>query len=337
MRSAAPLSSPPESAAPLEPSASPKSAGPTASTVDAALHSWEAHLRHRLGYSPATVRSYASDLRQLLHYLQLEGAAPASQWRTSLTPRVLRAWLSARTAAERSRATIARNCAAVRAFGAWATSTGLLAADPTSTLVTAGATSRLPAVLSPAAAAQVLDMLRQAAAQQETDRERASATRDWALFELMYAAGLRVGEICSLDLAGIDFERGLVRVTGKGNKERVVPFGAPAARALRAWLRVRQTLAADSQDALFVGVRGGRIDQRVVRERMHRASAAAGVTDVAPHSLRHSAATHLLEGGADLRYVQQQLGHESLQTTQRYTHVDSARLSAIYQRAHPRA
>ena len=167
----------------------------------------------------------------------------------------------------------------------------------------------------------------------------AAQMRAWAILELTYACGLRVSEVCALDVSSLNREALTVRVLGKGNKERVVPYGPPAREALDHWLvRGRPQLVAQSSgEALFLGDRGGRIDPRVVRSMVHRLAAKAGVHDVAPHGLRHSTATHLLQGGADLRAVQEMLGHASLSTTQRYTHVDTARLSAIYQRAHPRA
>ena len=163
--------------------------------------------------------------------------------------------------------------------------------------------------------------------------------RAWAILELTYACGLRVSEVCALDVSSLNREALTVRVLGKGNKERVVPYGPPAREALDHWLvRGRPQLVTQSSgEALFLGDRGGRIDPRVVRSMVHRMATKAGVHDVAPHGLRHSTATHLLQGGADLRAVQEMLGHASLSTTQRYTHVDTARLSAIYQRAHPRA
>ena len=168
--------------------------------------------------------------------------------------------------------------------------------------------------------------------------DSALQVRDWAALELTYAAGLRVAEVVSLDVRGIDLERRTMRVIGKGNKERVVPFGRPAAEAVEAWLARRPELASESSgDALFLGARGGRVDPRTLRESLHRLTAQAGVKDVAPHGLRHSAATHLLEGGSDLRTVQEILGHSSLQTTQRYTHVTPERLRAAFTQAHPRA
>ncbi|MGL5826859.1 MAG: tyrosine-type recombinase/integrase, partial [Nocardioides sp.] len=169
---------------------------------------------------------------------------------------------------------------------------------------------------------------------------QALAIRDTAILEVLYATGIRVGELVGLDVNDVDHERNLVRVLGKGNKERVAPYGVPAARALTRWLSTgRPALWSDRADvALFLGARGGRIDQRAVRAMVHqRIAQVPGAPDIGPHGLRHTAATHLLEGGADLRTVQELLGHASLATTQLYTHVTTDRLRRAYQQAHPRA
>ncbi len=166
------------------------------------------------------------------------------------------------------------------------------------------------------------------------------AERDVAILELLYATGMRVSELCGLDLGALDAERRVVRVFGKGRKERTVPLGAPAARAVDAWLaRGRPRLStAESGPAVFVGERGRRVDPRVVRRVVHRALRLVdGAPDLGPHGLRHAMATHLLEGGADLRSVQEMLGHASLATTQIYTHVTNERLRAAFEQAHPRA
>lgn len=159
------------------------------------------------------------------------------------------------------------------------------------------------------------------------------------MLELLYATGMRVGELTGLNLSDIDLARGLARVTGKGNKQRVVPFGREATLALNEWLEFGRSELANgkAEDAVFVGSRGGRIDQRQVRRVVERAGQRAGVSDISPHTLRHTAATHMLEGGADLRVVQEMLGHSSLQTTQIYTHVSAQRLKNVYDQAHPRA
>ena len=165
--------------------------------------------------------------------------------------------------------------------------------------------------------------------------------RDVAMLELLYATGIRVGELVGLDIDDVDRERNVVRVFGKGRKERTVPFGRPAAQALDFWLRDGPAAAHGRRApgaALFLGARGRRIDQRAVRTLVHRRIAdVPGAPDIGPHGLRHTAATHLLEGGADLRSVQELLGHASLATTQLYTHVTTDRLRQAYQQAHPRA
>jgi integrase/recombinase XerC len=173
-----------------------------------------------------------------------------------------------------------------------------------------------------------------------TSDESVTGLRDRALLELLYASGARVSEICGLDVGDVDLERHTVRVIGKGDKERVVPIGVPAIHAVRDWLANGRPglVTRASGPALLLGLRGGRLDPRTARRAVHaRLRAVPGVPDLGPHGLRHSAATHLLEGGADLRTVQELLGHATLATTQIYTHVSIERLRATYERAHPRA
>ena len=227
-----------------------------------------------------------------------------------------------------------RHTAAIRNFTAWAVREEILANDPAAALTSPRADQRLPTPLDESEARTLMNLARA-----EAVDGSAAQMRAWAILELTYACGLRVSEVCALDVSSLNCEALTVRVLGKGNKERVVPYGPPAREALDHWLvRGRPQLVTQSSgEALFLGDRGGRIDPRVVRSMVHRMATKAGVHDVAPHGLRHSTATHLLQGGADLRAVQEMLGHASLSTTQRYTHVDTARLSAIYQRAHPRA
>ena len=290
---------------------------------------WGEYLRHGRGMSDHTIEAYLGDLRLLLSFAGLAWDASAAELAQTLTQRRIRSWLADTLARGGARSTIARHTAAVRHFTAWATREGILAHDPAALLTSPRADQRLPAPLDEAEARLLLNHVRD-----EARGGGPSQLRNWAILELIYACGLRVSEACGLDISSLNREALTVRVTGKGNKERVVPYGPPAADALDHWLvRGRALLAREgSGDALFLGDRGGRIDPRIVRSMVH-----AGVHDVAPHGLRHSTATHLLQGGADLRAVQEMLGHASLATTQRYTHVDTARLSAIYQRAHPRA
>lgn len=295
----------------------------------AVLADYATELTAARGLSAHTVRAYLGDVRHLLAFARRRGVA----WRDIDLP-LLRAWLAHLVATGAARSTVARRGAAVRTFYRWAHREGHLEADPTVRLVTAGPTGRLPVALEPGATADLLDVARRPA--EEGDPV---ALRDWAALELTYATGVRVAELVGLDVDDVDRAERTLRVLGKGGRERVVPFGVPAARALERYLDAgRPALATpDSPPALFLGARGGRLDQRVVRATVHRAAAAAGVPDVAPHALRHTAATHLLQGGSDLRSVQEILGHASLATTQRYTHVTADRLRSSYRQAHPRA
>lgn len=295
---------------------------------------WGEYLRLSRRMSEHTIDAYLGDLRALLDYVGLRWDAPAGQFGQALTQRSIRSWLADTLASGGARSTIVRHTAAIRNFTAWAVREEILASDPAAALTSPRADQRLPTPLDESEARTLINLARAEAVDGTPAQMRA-----WAILELTYACGLRVSEVCALDVSSLNREALTVRVLGKGNKERVVPYGPPAREALDHWLvRGRPQLVAQSSgEALFLGDRGGRIDPRVVRSMVHRMAAKAGVHDVAPHGLRHSTATHLLQGGADLRAVQEMLGHASLSTTQRYTHVDTARLSAIYQRAHPRA
>ncbi|WP_034609359.1 tyrosine recombinase XerC [Cellulomonas sp. URHD0024] len=294
------------------------------------LAAFSDHLTAQRGLSEHSVRAYLGDVDLLLGYASRHGAATLAD----IDLATLRGWLGSMATAQRSRSTLARRGAAVRTFFAWATRTELVATDPAVRLATARAASPLPTVLRAEPVAQLLDSAGERAADDD-----AIHLRDWALLELLYATGVRVGEVVGADLTDADPSERTIRVVGKGDKERVVPFGRPAELALRAWLeRGRPQLAQPtSPKAVFLGRRGGRLDQRQARAVVHQAAALAGVDDVAPHALRHTAATHLLEGGSDLRSVQEILGHSSLATTQRYTHVSAERLRSAFQQAHPRA
>jgi integrase/recombinase XerC len=298
-------------------------------TAEAALAAFRVHLEANRGMSPHTVRAYCGDVRHVLAYAARHGVA----WDGVDLP-LLRAWLASMVSARLARSTIARRGAAVRAFYAWATGQCLLDVDPAARLVTAQPGSTLPAALGVEPATRLLEVAREVAAEGDP-----VALRDWVTLELLYATGVRVGELVSADVDDADRSTSLLRVEGKGGKQRVVPFGVPAARALDAWLeRGRPALATSTSGAaLLLGRRGGRLDQRQARALVHVAARAAGVDDIAPHGLRHSAATHLLQGGSDLRSVQEILGHASLATTQRYTHVSADRLRLSYLQAHPRA
>ena len=295
---------------------------------------WGRYLRLSRRMSEHTVDAYLGDLRSLLEFLGLSPDASVVQLRAVLTQRRIRSWLADTLTRGGARSTIARHTAAIRNFTAWAVREEILANDPAAALTSARADQRLPVPLDESDARALINTARD-----EALGGSPAKIRSWAILELTYACGLRVSEVCALDVSSLNRDALTVRVLGKGNKERVVPYGPPAARALDHWLvRGRPQLMRDtSGNALFLGDRGGRIDPRVIRTMVHKMAARAGVHDIAPHGLRHSTATHLLQGGADLRAVQEMLGHASLSTTQRYTHVDTARLSAIYQRAHPRA
>jgi integrase/recombinase XerC len=243
--------------------------------------------------------------------------------------------LAAQAAAGSARTTLARRVSAVKTFTAWAARRGLLTVDPAARLQMPKARRTLPAVLRQD---QAIDAM--AAAESGAQQGDPLALRDRLIVELLYATGIRVGELCGLDIDDVDTGRRLLRVLGKGNKQRTVPFGAPAGMALAAWLDGgRPALATGSSGpALLLGARGRRLDQRQARTVVHQTVAAVtGAPDIGPHGLRHSAATHLLEGGADLRIVQELLGHSTLATTQLYTHVTVARLRAVHDQAHPRA
>ena len=280
--------------------------------------------------SPHSVRAYVGDVRHLLAFADRHGRT----WQ-DVDLALLRSWLASMVGDRLARATVARRGAAVRSFYGWATTEGLVHRDPSARLVTAQPGLHLPDVLAVDATARMLEVARAAA--QAADGPL--AVRDWAALELLYATGVRVGELVAANVGDVDRASRLLRVMGKGAKERVVPFGLPAAHALDAWLEDARgrLVTTESGGALLLGVRGRRVDQRQVRALVHRAALAAGVDDIAPHALRHTAATHLLQGGSDLRSVQEILGHATLTTTQRYTHVTPERLRRSYQLAHPRA
>ena len=297
-----------------------------------ALAAFERHLRSERGRSEHTVRAYLSDLRTMLDFLESErGITELSD----IGLRDLRSWLAALAAAGAARSTVARRSASARTFFGWATRTDRIAVDPSLRLAAPARASRLPEVLKQSQATALLDVAAVA-----SDDEDPLSLRDRAALELLYASGIRVGELTALDIDDVDLGSGVARVMGKGGKERTVPFGGPAREALEAWLgRGRPQLAnGTSGPALFIGRRGRRADPRQVREALHKLlEHVPDAPDIGPHGLRHSAATHLLEGGADLRLVQELLGHASLATTQIYTHVSVERLKQSYRQAHPRA
>lgn len=313
------------------------------------------YLAAERGFSPHTIRSYGSDLRDLVEFAGGRGIRTADQ----LDLDVLRDWLWRGSSSGLAKSTLARRSAAARSLSLWLAQTGRTPADAAARLRAPRADRHLPRVLT----RSQVDALLAGLAARAADGDPLSV-RDLAIVELLYASALRVSEIAGLDAGDVDLERLMVRVTGKGSKERVVPFGSPAQRAILAWLELRHVLLAGATaapataqtkrsaatqavtrattpaatPALFVGARGKRIGARTIYELIARLlSELPGTGPSGPHTLRHTAATHLLDGGADLRSVQELLGHASLGTTQLYTHVSAERLKEAYRTAHPRA
>lgn len=299
--------------------------------MDAVLGQFDDYLALECGRSTHTRRAYLGDLRSLAGFLAERGHTGLD----GLNLPLLRSWLAAQAGAGAARSTLARRTSTVKTFTAWAARRGLLASDPGIRLQLPKTRRTLPAVLRQD---QALDAMW--AAKSGAEQGDPLAIRDQLIVEMLYATGVRVSELCGLDVDDVDTARQVLRVLGKGDKQRTVPFGGPAVDALRAWLTEgRPALAtAKSGPALLLGARGRRLDPRQARTVVHETMAAVpGAPDIGPHGLRHSAATHLLEGGADLRIVQELLGHSSLATTQLYTHVSVARLRAVHDQAHPRA
>ena len=278
------------------------------------LTAFERNLKVERNLSPHTIRAYMGDLKSLLLHLEKLGLSDIS----ALELTHLRSWLANQAVKGGARTTLARRAVSVRMFTKWALKNKFLSSDVGASLATPKGHRTLPGVLE----------------------QTPISLRDVAMVELLYATGARVGELCGLDIGDIDYSRNTIRVLGKGDKERVIPMGRPAVAALEIYLKDgRQALVStQSANAVFLGLRGKRIDQRTVRTVVYEAlSAIEGIERMGPHALRHSAATHLLEGGADLRTVQEILGHASLATTQIYTHVSSTRLQKVFKQAHPRA
>jgi integrase/recombinase XerC len=295
------------------------------------LGEYERHLRSERDLATHTVTAYTADIAGLFEHAVRLGITEAA----GLDLRTLRSWLAKQQSLGRSRTTLARRATAARVFTGWLARTGRAPTDAGASLGSPKPHRTLPAVLRADEARALID-----AATALADDGSPVGLRDVAMLEVLYATGIRVGELVGLDVDDIDRDRNVLRVFGKGRKERSVPFGRPAAHALDFWLRHgRPALVVEGAGAaLFLGVRGRRIDQRAVRRLVHqRLADVPGAPDMGPHGLRHTAATHLLEGGADLRSVQELLGHASLATTQRYTHVTTERLRRAYQQAHPRA
>ncbi|GAA1965167.1 tyrosine-type recombinase/integrase [Microbacterium deminutum] len=301
-------------------------------TIDEAARAWALHLADVRRLSPATVRAYRADLADFT-------AATGDVALGEVDLEHLREWLWRATQRGDARATIARRTAAARGFFSWATEHCLISVDPALRLVAPKRGRTLPKVATADVLAGLFVELEAAAKSGDP-----VALRDHAIMELLYGAALRVSELCGLDVDDLDRDRRTARVMGKGSKERVVPFGAPAGRAVDAYivrarpaLAARRTSSSPAGRALFLGARGGRLGARAAYDVVTRTLGPAIGGAAGPHSLRHSAATHLLDGGADLRTVQEILGHASLGTTQIYTHVSTERLTATYRLAHPRA
>ena len=322
------------------------------------VDAFDAYLKANRGLSANTRKAYRGDLNECMDYLADHGCADLNE----TTIEDLRMWM-AESSKSHARSSMARKTVAVRCFFAWAHEHGRVRSNPAAMLMTPKIPDALPAVLNESQAERLMDRVDEESGEHAGAREavpphgdqdaassesstasrdgkrHAVELRDAAMLELLYATGMRVGELTGLDVGDVAFSNRTAKVTGKGDKQRVIPFGAPAARALERWLEDGRPRLANGRSggALFLGARGGRIDQRIVRQTVHEYAHDAGVPDISPHALRHSAATHMLDGGADLRKVQEMLGHSSLKTTQRYTHVSIEQLKARYAQAFPRA
>jgi integrase/recombinase XerC len=291
---------------------------------------YEEHLAMVRNLSDNSIRGYVGDLESFLAHMEKLNVPEFKD----LTIEHIRSWLANLQTTGVARSTLTRRIVSIRAFTSWAATNGWLSSDLGANLAIPKAHRTLPEILNVDEAAQVIKALEVKAGEEVN----AINLRDLAMLEVLYASGIRVSELCGLNLGDIDQSRNTLSVIGKGDRQRVVPLGIPAVKALQNYLSNGrgEFLNNKSADAVFLGSRGKRIDQRTVREVVYEAMKAVGAT-MGPHGLRHSAATHLLEGGADLRTVQEILGHASLATTQIYTHVSPERLQSAYKQAHPRA
>ena len=302
------------------------------SDLDSVTATFERHLRSERNLAAHTVRAYIGDLQSLLRQLEVLGVERIEELELSH----IRSWLATMQIKGGARTSLSRRAVSIRLFTQWAFKSGLIPSDVGIALAIPKAHRTLPEVLDIPNALLAMEALSVRVGEEETPL----ALRDCAMVEVLYASGARVAELCGVDLLDIDYERQALRVLGKGNKERTIPIGNPAMRALKSWIENGRPALVNqiSGEAVFLGARGKRIDQRTVRTVVYEAlSALEGVGRLGPHALRHSAATHLLEGGADLRTVQEILGHASLATTQIYTHVSTERLQKAFKQAHPRA
>lgn len=322
---------------------------PLSSEWKHAIDGFANHLEFEDRRSLHTLRAYRADVDGLAAHATRYGVLGPND----LTLEILRSWLAAQSARGAARSTLARRAASVRAFTAWLLVTGVASVDPGQRLISPKVQRELPTILRREQVETVLDKLGTTQAANAMEQEsavpggdgpnekgEALRLRDVAILELLYATAIRVSELCGLNRTDINTERRTIQVLGKGNKERTVPFGIPAQAHLDAWLTSGYPIlmTAESDDALFLGARGKRLNQRAARTAVNLATQGLeGIPKIAPHGLRHTAATHVLEGGADLRTVQEFLGHATLATTQLYTHVSLERLRSVYEQAHPRA
>jgi integrase/recombinase XerC len=303
-----------------------------ASGMDASIRSYLRHLKLDENRSPETLRAYASDLGEFAALLEREIGGGRDVEVRKVDRLAVRAFLGELHRRQAKRSTVARKLAAVRSFFRYLKRQGKIPANPTLGVSTPKQEHLLPRQLSVKEMSHLLEM---------PDDSTALGARDRSILELLYASGVRVSELTSLEMEDVDLSEGMMRVMGKGRKERMVPVGSKAIDALRHYLRRRGELEprpGAGKDALFLNHRGGRLNVRSVRRILNQALEAAAIArKVSPHTLRHSFATHLLDAGADLRSIQELLGHASLSTTQRYTHVSTEKLLKTYGKSHPRA
>ncbi|MGE4553227.1 MAG: tyrosine recombinase XerC [Desulfovibrionaceae bacterium] len=311
---------------PSAPSAHP--APPGEAALPEICRGWLAWLAAEKGYSPATVRAYATDLAEFQAFLARRGGGLAAY--ADVTRDQVRGLLAELHRRGVKKSSVARKLSSLRGFFGWLMKHRLAEADPTAGVRNPRQEQRRPRLLNVDQALALMD------AHVTPDP---AGLRDLALAELLYGSGLRISEALGLDVEHVEPGSGFVRVLGKGSKQRLAPLSDPARARLARWLEQREAMApAPEERALFLGARGGRLDRRQARRIIERLAVAAGLpTDVHPHMLRHSFATHLLEAGADLRDVQELLGHERIVTTTRYTHLDMAHLMRVYDKAHPRS
>jgi integrase/recombinase XerC len=301
-------------------------------TLDDAIAAFVRYLETERRASPRTVRAYGDDLAGLAAFVRERESQAADDVR-GLDLYLLRGWLGV-LARKHAASSIARKVAAIRTWMRWLRRRGTLERCPADELATPKVRRGLPTMLSVDAAKEVVEAPRQ---------DTPTGVRDRAMLELLYGSGLRVSELCALDLDGVDRAGASARVVGKGSKERVVPLGRACLVALDRWLAERSRMVhprtgAQDPRALFLTTRGARIYPRAVQELVHQYGASgAGRADLHPHALRHTCATHMLDGGADLRAIQELLGHATLSTTQRYAHVSMEHLLRVYDAAHPLA